>query len=137
MTINVKNGDIVSFSLVQANIINNDYTNVTVLGQGMFDVARGIDPELRNKHYNLYPYFKDKVNNVDDPNYADGYLILKLSNGELSAIGVPWINEDTFEVISGETRVYTFPTWKSKYESSLHELLANLGAEYSYTSTKK
>lgn len=136
MKVSANNGDVVSFKLVQANIINNDYTNVTVLGNVLYDVARSSDSELRNKHLNLFPYFKDKVNSVDDPNYASGYLIVRLSNGVLSPVGVPWINEDTFEVISGESRVYTFPTWKSRYEASLHDLLANLGATYSYTSTK-
>lgn len=137
MTISANNGDKVTFQLVAPNIIKNNFTNCTSQGIVTYEVARQIDTELRNKHSNLYPFFKDKVNSVDDPNYTSGYLMVLLTNGVLVPVGVPWINEDTFSVVSSETRVYTFPSWMSKYESSLHDLLANLGAQYSYTTTKK
>lgn len=129
MAIAAKEGDVVTFQLVVANVIPNAFTNVTVLGVMSYDGATFIDNELRSKHTNMYPYFKDKVANVDNPkNYS--YLIVKLPSGKTMAIGLPWIVEGSYKEVGDKTASIIITGFQEKYRDPILDLLGNLGATF-------
>lgn len=129
MSISMETGDSVSFQLVAQNFINAAFTNAKVLaGSIEYEAARLIDPELANKHYNFYPFFKDSVSN-DSPN-SYNYAVLQLSNGAIEVIGLPWISEATFTTVGTQTATIVITAYQNKFKSPIIDLLNNLGATY-------
>lgn len=86
----------VSFDLYPSQVLGTGYKRAKILA--ILDAetaARWIDPIAM--HANVYPTLPPGV-----PNRFDGYnyLKLKLASGEVTAIGIPWIKDETFVVAS-------------------------------------
>lgn len=132
MAISPQVGDIVDFQLVQNSIIGGPHTGVAiVVGKMSYQAAKAMDQQLNIKHTSLFPWFKDKVNGVDDPN-AYNYFAIQLANGKLEVIGYPWVNDATFKTIEGRTRTYTFTNFEMNMEGPLHKFLRDVGMTYTY-----
>lgn len=83
---------IVSFDLHPSQLLGTGHKNVKLLAIVDADTARyWIDPVAY--HANVYPTLP-----VGTPNKFDGYpyLKIKLSDGSVTAIGLPWIKDETF-----------------------------------------
>lgn len=124
-----KKGDIVRFQLVRNDLIGGERINSKVDSNTVgYSTAIRIDPELNVKHKNLFPFFQNKVNGIDDPSAYD-YLILKDAvNGQLEAIGVPWIQDSTFVIIEGRRADITIETWREDWRGPTLAFFASLGA---------
>lgn len=130
----IKKGDKISFSLVKAGIIGDDFIDVTVdsVNAG-YDTARIVDPSLASKHANFYPYFKDKVDNVNDPNVYD-YIIVKPfpNESKIIAIGIPWINDSTLKTSETRKAIITIPHFEEYKRNSIETFFNNLNVQYSF-----
>lgn len=123
----LKNSDIVSFQLVQSGIVGDERVEVKVTGVVSYAIARMIDTSIAIKHANLYPYFKDKVENVDDPSVYQ-YLTLEASNGSVEVVGLPWINDSTLTIIDGRTATLQISNWREEFRGPIRTFMASLGA---------
>jgi hypothetical protein len=128
-TPNPAQGDIVTFQLVVNSVNGDERVDVKVDGLLNYSTARMIDPQLVIKHKNLYPYFKDKVNQVDDPAMYK-YLALIGRNGATEIIGIPWINDSTFRVIDGRNATVGITNWREDFRAPLATFMQGLGASY-------
>lgn len=137
MAIEVNEGDIVDFNLVTNTILGGKRTGVTVLAPPMaYSVASTIDPELSSKHKNLYPYFKDKVDNVDDPAKYK-YFVVQNSNGVKEVIGVPWVLDESYAAIKVRQVTYVIHNFQESMRGTINTMLNNLGANYTSMDSSK
>lgn len=130
----LKGGERISFSLVKSGIVGGTYTSVLVDSVAGYSTARAISTDLASKHANLYPFFKDKVDNINDASKYK-YLIIKPNDlsEQLIAIGIPWINESTVKSASTETvrlELYNFEEYK---RPALESFLKNAGISYAFS----
>ena len=130
----VEPGDRITFSLVRAGIAGGTFTNVLVDSKAGYGTARLVSTDLNNKHANLFAFFKDKVDNVNDP-ASYRYIIIKPNDlkEDLVAIGIPWINEDSVKV--GEAKnikleLYNFEEYK---RPALITFLENANIKYAFS----
>lgn len=129
-------GEIADFQLVQSGILGDKRKEVSIVGVVDFSAARLIDTQLRSKHIALYPYFKEKVENVDDPNYYR-YLICTGLSGQPEVIGLPWVMDSTYKPIKGRTKTIVINNWREDFDAPMTSLLANLGAVYTTSEKDK
>lgn len=127
----LRKGDTVNFDMISPGIMSSQYKSVYVAGIVSYDAAAAIDNEVNVKHRNFYPFFKQTVNNIDDPSIYD-YLILKAepTSNELFVIGETWIAPGTLEVTQGRIGTVLIGNWQQRFEAPLKDFLANLGASY-------
>jgi hypothetical protein len=93
MELQLKN--VYSFSVHPVALLGNDFTNVTVLAILDEDTARQtIDTYATHRQY--YPYLPA---DTPDDSSAYNYVKLRMSGGEIRVIGIPWIINDTIELI--------------------------------------
>lgn len=131
MAIQPQQNDVVDFQLVVNGINGDERTDCVVIVQSMnYQAARLMDPEIAVKHANLYQYFKDKVNGIDNPN-AYGYFAIRRPNDTVEVIGIPWVNDATFKTIEGRTKTYTITNYQEKMSGPIAKALRDLGATYS------
>jgi len=99
-------GDVVSFSVhdkVQA-VIPTKFENVQLVAVLDADTAKSlIDPYTL--HRNIFPLLEGGTS-PDDPN-GYTYVKVKLSNGQFTAVGYPWINQATIEKRDSSTAQVT------------------------------
>lgn len=127
-TINPKSGDVVSFQLVQSGINGDARTEVKVSGVGLnYQTAKLIETQLHVKHVALFPYFKDAVNNVDDPSVYE-YICVIGRNGAPEIIGLPWILESSYKIIDGRVATLQIVNFREEFRAPLTTFLKNLGA---------
>lgn len=135
--INPVDGDIVDFHLVQDGIFGNDRKGVKILSGAMnYAAARIIDNQLALKHSALYPYFKEKVSNNDNPALYQ-YLVYENANGVPEVVGIPWILESTYKSIKGRVMVITIQNWSEAERENYVTFLSNMGATYIMTEKDK
>lgn len=129
----LKRGDTVSFSLVRQGIITDSFDSVIVdtVNAG-YDLVSLVDTSLNEKHANLYPFFKNKVDNVNNPN-AYAYLVVKTSNlsNRPIIVGIPWIEESSLRSTSTNTLVLTLHQFEEGKRPSLETYLKNAKISYS------
>lgn len=131
--IQFETNSVVSFRLLQTTLVANNFSNVKIItNDTIFAVARQLNPELQSLHEALYPYFKDKVNNVSDPS-AYTYFIVELGNGQFFPVGKPWIDETSFQVVNSHRCSIEISNYRLEWEAAIKDLLNNLGASYSLT----
>lgn len=137
MAIAPQTNDVIDFQLVQNGIIGDERVGVVVTAAGLtYQTARLIDPQLNVKHTALFQYFEGKVGGVDDPN-GYNYFAIQYGNGKIEVIGIPWVNEATYQVVKGRIRTYTYSNWQEKFEAPLHKFLRDLGVSYTYNDQVK
>lgn len=124
-----KNNDIISFQLVQNGLVGDERIDVVVTGVVKYAIARMIDTSLAIKHANLYPYFKAKVNDVDDPSGYE-YLTVTGRNGVVEVIGLPWINDSTMRIIDGRVATIQISNWREEFRGPLKTFMASMGANF-------
>lgn len=87
----------VSFDYYPSQILGSGVVRAKVLAWMDADTAKffGIDPIAL--HANVYPLLPPST-----PNRYDGYpyVKLKLENGDVTAVGVPWIRDDTLVILT-------------------------------------
>lgn len=127
----LKKGDIVNFDMIRPGIFGDQYKSAIISSISDFNVARLVDPDVAQKHANLYPFFKDKVDNVDNPAIYD-YLILQLDKTKpnLIAIGFPWINEDSLKTISSRQATIIIREFQEYHRAPLTDFLEGLNVDY-------
>lgn len=131
--INPKTGDIVSFQLVVGGINGDERVQVKVASGTMnYQTALLIDQQLNVKHTSLFPYFRDKVGGVDDP---DRYLYVAVQgrNGATEVVGLPWIEASSWRIVNGRISDISITNWREDFRGPLKTFLANLGATYTQT----
>ncbi len=97
------NGKIVSFQVYPSAILTDSFTNVKFLGNVGHEIAANyISPAT--EHANVYPTLP-----VGTPNdyRAYTYALIRKQNGKITAIGTPWIKEDTITVAGSVEIVVT------------------------------
>lgn len=127
-----KKGDIVDFALENGSIIFPSRSGVTVTALMDYATARLVDPQLASSHQAMFPYFKNKVGGVNDPN-AYSYMAFKNLNGVIEVIGIPWIKDSTFVTVSTRIATYVITNFKEEFRAPIQTFMANLGAEYTVT----
>lgn len=99
--------DGISFNVYPAALLGNSFTRVKVLAVVDADTAKllGIDPVAL--HAAIYPTLPLE-NKVIYKKYNDyKYIKVKLPNGTTTALGLPWINMSTVQVITTATARFT------------------------------
>ena len=99
--------DVINFSVYPTAILGNNFSRVKVLAVLDADTAKlfGIDPVAL--HVAIYPTFPTVSINIYK-NYNDyKYIKIQKSNGEITAIGLPWINMSTVVVVDSTTARFT------------------------------
>lgn len=132
----VNKGDIIDFQLVQNGIHGDDRVGVKVVGIVTYEVARSIDTELYQKHVALFPYFRDKVGDVDDVTRYDFILVSDVEGG-IEVIGTPWVNESTLKIIDGRNAYININNWREEFRAPVLTFLAGLGASYTMNVSDK
>lgn len=125
-------GDIVDFSLENGSIIFSSRSGVTVTALMDYSTARIVNPQIASSHQAMFPYFKDKVDNVNDPN-AYSYMAFKNLNGSIEVIGIPWIKDSTYVTVSTRIATYVITNFKEEFRAPIKTFMANLGADYTVT----
>jgi len=116
-------GSVVSFEMYPSMLIAGSYTRARVEGILNFkDANRYIDATA--VHINVYPTLP-----VSTPNKADAYyyLKLKLLSGEETVIGIPWIKQETYQVVSSDSIRFTIPNVDVDDEEIIRTQLGALG----------
>lgn len=128
--ITVNEGDIVDFSLMTDTILGGKRTGVTVTAPPMsYSAASRLDPNLNNKHKNMFPFFRDKVDNVDDPAKYK-YFAVENANGTMEVIGVPWVMDTTYKPILTREVTYVIHNFREEWRSTIETMYKNLGATF-------
>lgn len=88
-----------SFAVIPTIVLNGDYSSVYVLGVIDFETASKY-ADVQALHVNVYPYLDPTTPN-DATAYS--YLLFKTPNGITSALGLPWIREETIVLKEART----------------------------------
>lgn len=114
----------VSFDLYPVAMLGIGYKNATLLAVMDAASARscGVDPVAA--HANVFPTLP-----VGTPNKYNGYpwLKLKLASGQITAIGLPWIKDETFVEVSVKTMRLTIENVAAADQAKVLEALSSNG----------
>lgn len=132
----IREGDIVNFDMIRPGIFGDQYKGAIVSAICDYNTARYVDPDINSKHANFYPFFKDKVDNVDNPGVYK-YMVLQLDKtvSKLIVIGFPWINQDSLKTLQTRYATIIIRNWQEAYKGPTIDFLEGLGAAYQYTIT--
>lgn len=116
-------GSIVNFDLYPTQVLGTSIKRAKVLAHLDADTAAfWIDPIAL--HANVYPTLPEGV-----PNSYKGYLYVKLqlASGEITAIGFPWIREETVAIVSTQTIQLTIANVSAEDQNAILEALSANG----------
>lgn len=88
-------GKTATFTIYPASIIMEDFTDVKILGVVSAEVASGMG--LAEKHVLVYPTLPEGTPN---DYLAYNYLMVRLPNGNITTLGLPWIIPDSIRISS-------------------------------------
>lgn len=98
MTYNYQLGQILSFDVYPSAVLGDNFQNVTVLSL--------LDPQSANQvidivgaHASVFPYLPTGTPN--DPTQYN-YVKIRTASGQITAIGMPWINESTITATTNQ-----------------------------------
>lgn len=114
---------IVSFDLHPSQLLGTGYRNAKLLAVMDADTARfWIDPPAM--HANVYPTLP-----VGTPNQYDGYpyLKLRLADGTTTAVGLPWIKDETFVEITTRSMRLTIENVSPENQNKVLLALSSAG----------
>lgn len=128
--ITINEGDVVDFNLVTNSILGGKRTGVQVKS-GLLDysLAVQLDPELNSKHANMYPFFQEKVQNVNNP-ASYKYFAVTNAQGKNEIIGVPWVLDTSFKPIATRQVTYVIHNFQENMRGAIETLFSNLGASF-------
>lgn len=86
------------FDVWPASIIGNNFKGVTVLAL-MDNETASKEFDTQAAHIQVYPLVPGMVN---DPNGYD-YVKIKTTSGVTTIVGLPWIKEDTVQLVESRT----------------------------------
>lgn len=101
MTYNYQIGQVLSFDVYPAAVLGNNFQNVTVLGT--------LDPSSANQvidivgsHAAVFSSLLAAGQNVPNDPTQYNYIKIKTQAGQISALGMPWINESTITATTNQ-----------------------------------
>jgi len=123
--------DIINFDMITPGIYGDQYKGVIVNGIVSYAVAKRLDPSIDGRHANFYPFFKDSVDNVNDPNVYK-YLTVQLdaTQSELLVFGIPWINKDSLTTITTREAQIIIQGFVEYHRAPLIDFLNSLNVQY-------
>lgn len=129
----IKKDDIINFDMIQPGIFGDQYKAAIVTSIAPYTLAKLVDPSIDVKHANFYPFFKDKVDNVNSPSVYN-YFILQLdkTKSDLIAIGFPWINVDSLKTIQTRQATVIIRNFQEWHRAPLLDFLASMNAPYTF-----
>lgn len=132
----IQKGDIINFDMITPGIFGAQYKGAIVVSVAPYELAQLVDTSVAVKHAAFYPFFKDKVNNVNNPAIYN-YFILQLdkTKSDMIAIGFPWINSDSIKSITTRQANVTIKNFQEFQRAPLMDFLANIGSPYELTIT--
>lgn len=127
----IKKDDIINFDMIAPGIFGDQYKSALVNSIAPYGLARLIDPSIDVKHANFYPFFKESVDNVNDPSVYD-YFILQLdpTKANYIVIGFPWINVDSLTTLRTRTATVIIQTFQEWQRAPLIDCLNSLNVAY-------
>ena len=127
----IKKDDIINFDMITPGIYGDQYKAALVAGVVPYNLAKLVDPSIDVKHANFYPFFKDKVDNVNSPDIYN-YFILQLdkTKSDLIAIGFPWINADSLTTITTRYATVIIQNFQEWQRAPLVDCLNSLNVNY-------
>jgi hypothetical protein len=127
----IKKDDIINFDMITPGIFGDQYKAALVSGVVPYNLAKLVDPSIDVKHANFYPFFKDKVDNVNSPDIYN-YFILQLdkTKSDLIAIGFPWINTDSLTTITTRNATVIIQNFQEWQRAPLIDCLNSLNVNY-------
>lgn len=133
--IELKTGDIIEYSLVTDTVLGGKRSGFVVSSGDMdFRLASKLYPEIVQLHKNLFPYFKDKVDNVDDPSKYS-YFVATGPNGKEEVIGKPWVIDTSLQIVTSKQVTYVLNAFKESQRATIETMFRNLGINF--TSSEK
>lgn len=132
----LKKGDIVNFDMIRPGIFGAQYKAALITGIIDYETARIIDPDIYNKHQAFYPFFKDSVDNVNDPSIYN-YMALQLdpTKAGRTIIGFPWIDKDSLKTIQSRYAQVIIQNFQEYQRPTLIDFLEGLNVTYVLTVT--
>lgn len=117
--------DVISFNVYPAAILGNSFTRVKVLALVDADTAKlfGIDPIAL--HAAIYPTLPTESKNTYKKYTDYKYIKIQKSNGDITALGLPWMNMESVVVIESTTARFTVAL---DSPTDIDEILALLNA---------
>lgn len=103
MANNFETGLVYSFDIYPRAYFDTDFNNVTVLGTVGYEIASKY-ADIYALHAQVYPTLPGGTPN--DPK-AFNYLLIKTATGSTTIVGIPWIKQDTIELIESRTMIVT------------------------------
>ncbi len=102
MSYNFQIREIYSFDVHAPAVLGNGFKNVTVLAVMDQESANQLI-DTQSLHVNIYPYLPEGTTNRPD---GYNYLKIRTANGEVTVLGIPWINEASIvHVVSNSVTV--------------------------------
>ena len=90
-----------SFEVYPISILGNEYKNVIMLGIVNPAIAQRF-LDIDAVHNQVYPYLPKGTR--DDPRAYD-YVMIRTVSGEITVLGIPWINHDTVVEVESSTMI--------------------------------
>lgn len=112
-----------SFNVYPVAEIGNDFQNVTVLSILDEETAR-LFLDTRAMHIRVYPRLP--VGTPDDPT-AYSYIKLRTTSGQVRVIGLPWIVNDSIELVVRSTVVLEIENVNASDQVRIRNALAANG----------
>lgn len=95
---NFKIRQVYDFDVYPSAIIGNNFKGVTILAI-MDNETASKEVDTQAMHVQIFPMVPGMVN---DPNGYD-YVKIRTINGQTTILGVPWIKEDTVQLVESRT----------------------------------
>lgn len=130
----LKKGDIVNFDMIRPGIFGAQYKAALITGIVDYNTARIIDPDTYTKHQAFYFFFKDKVDNVNNPEIYN-YLVLQLdpTKADRIVIGFPWVDKDSVKTIQSRYAQIIIQNFQEYQRAPLLDFLNGIGSSYVLT----
>ena len=119
LSLNDLTGKTVSFQLYPSSIITDDFTNVKVIGITTYEGASG-EMSAAQQHALVYATLPEGTTN-DYRLY--NYALIKTQSGKITAIGLPWVKDDSIQVIGSTDLVVTIRNKTPEDITNLHKVL--------------
>lgn len=112
-----------NFKVFPADLLGNNFNQVTVLGVINADIAQ-LQLDINALHAQVYPYLPSGTPN--NPRGYD-YVFIRTQSGETTVLGITWIDLSTVVEISSGTIIAEIPNCTSSDIQRVREALSANG----------